>query len=442
MKTTKMSRAETVHKAALNAISGFSSNNYDIKTLDDIFANFFIFLGENNNERADNLPDLQQMLGVQRSRLRNSAKHGSLNCTPIFRSQSPNKDSAVYVDELHFQPSGEENLQNLVLRITCVLYKLEEGWRVTSLQISGSKTSDTRSSLPQKESEERNSEKKKLFEEQAEALLRSSEKLKAIQAQLLRQEKLASLGQLTAGIAHEIKNPLNFINNFSELSSEFLDEIEENLQKLEQNDTTEEIQFLLNDVKANLEKIHQHGTRADGIVKSMLLHSRGGSGKMEEIDLNALIKEYVNLSFHGMRANKNPINVDIQIETDANLGAVKINPENFSRVILNLCKNAFDAMREKLEQSNKNEYLPKLIVRTKIKGSKVLIEIEDNGPGVPEAIKEKMMLPFFTTKKGSDGTGLGLSISQDIIKDHDGYLEIETKEGMYTRFTIFLNRKN
>jgi signal transduction histidine kinase len=205
---------------------------------------------------------------------------------------------------------------------------------------------------------------------------------------------------------------------------------------------TEEIRSLLEDVKGNLEKIHQHGTRADGIVKSMLLHSRGGNGKMEDIDLNNLIKEYVNLSFHGMRANKNPINVDIKLDTDDDLGPVKINPENFSRVILNLCKNAFDAMREKLEQGDNKEYLPKLVVRTRKTEENIMVEIEDNGPGVPDEIMEKLMLPFFTTKKGSDGTGLGLSISLDIIKSHNGILNIESKEGEFTRFIILLNRKD
>ncbi|HSP83121.1 MAG TPA: HAMP domain-containing sensor histidine kinase, partial [Gillisia sp.] len=219
-----------------------------------------------------------------------------------------------------------------------------------------------------------------------------------------------------------------------------IEEIEENVQKLAPSEITEEILGLLEDIKVNLNKIHHHGTRADGIVKSMLLHSRGGSGKMEDINLNELIKEYVNLSFHGMRANKNPINVDIKLETDDSLGPVKINPENFSRVILNLCKNAFDAMREKQQLEDNKTYLPQLVVRTGVKENKVIVEIEDNGPGVPGEIREKLMQPFFTTKKGTEGTGLGLSISKDIIESHGGELEIDSKEGEFTRFTIRLNK--
>jgi signal transduction histidine kinase len=263
--------------------------------------------------------------------------------------------------------------------------------------------------------------------------------LKAAQVQLIQQEKLASLGQLTAGIAHEIKNPLNFVNNFSELNVELIEEIFHELTKLEKNDVIEDIESILEDVKFNLEKIHQHGTRADGIVKSMLLHSRGGSGKMEPVDLNAIIKEYVNLSFHGMRAGKNPINVGINLDLDENLGNVLLISEDFSRVILNLCNNAFDAMSEKILANKKENYTPKISIKTYKKNGNVIIEVEDNGPGIPEEIKNKILQPFFTTKKGTDGTGLGLSITDDIVKAHGGKILIDTKLGAGTTIKIQLN---
>jgi signal transduction histidine kinase/ligand-binding sensor domain-containing protein len=277
--------------------------------------------------------------------------------------------------------------------------------------------------------------------------------LKATQQQLLQQEKLASLGQLTAGIAHEIKNPLNFVNNFSELSLEYMDEINEQLEKLEDSEVTDEVKALLEDVKYNLQKILQHGSRADGIVKSMLMHSRGGKGIMELTDLNELVKEYVNLAFHGMRANKNPINVSIQLDMDEKIGKVKLNPEDFSRVILNLCKNAFDAMRDKLEEAklkseelkkiNKEEkeiesYLPTLTVKTENLGDQVLVLVKDNGPGIAEENKDKLLMPFFTTKKGTEGTGLGLSITHDIVKNHEGTLHIDSKVGEFTSFKIII----
>jgi signal transduction histidine kinase len=270
-------------------------------------------------------------------------------------------------------------------------------------------------------------------EERTIDLQKSLENLKSTQSQLIQQEKLASLGQLTAGIAHEIKNPLNFVNNFSELSTELIDEVFEELDKLGDSEVKEEIIAILNDVRGNLTKVHEHGTRANTIVSSMLQHSRGGSGKKEPTDLNALIREYVNLAFHGMRAGKNPINVIIDLQLDEQISAVLLVGEDFSRVLLNLCNNAFDAMR-----ATAGQRLPKLTIRTKLQSEKILIEVEDNGPGIPEEIKDKILQPFFTTKKGTEGTGLGLSITHDIVKAHGGVLNVSTREGRGTSFTIEL----
>lgn len=261
--------------------------------------------------------------------------------------------------------------------------------------------------------------------------------LQSAQEQLIQQEKLASLGQLTAGIAHEIKNPLNFVTNFSELSIELVEEIRDELSV--ENETHELVLDILVDVERNLSKINEHGTRADGIVKSMLQHSRGGGGTMEPTDLNAVIEEYVNLAFHGMRAGPKRMNVDIDLQLSDKVGEVSLISEDFSRVIVNICNNAFDAMWEKKEESD-NGYEPKLTVRTKWKNNNALIEIEDNGPGIPQEIKENIMQPFFTTKKGTDGTGLGLSITNDIIKAHGGSVEIETKEDEFTRFKILIQQ--
>jgi signal transduction histidine kinase/ligand-binding sensor domain-containing protein len=291
----------------------------------------------------------------------------------------------------------------------------------------------------QEKARERELEQAREIEKAYTKLEAAHENLKSTQAQLIQQEKLASLGQLTAGIAHEIKNPLNFVNNFSGLSLEFLDEIKEELEKLEPSEEIENIRDLVGDIQINLGKIRHHGGRADNIVKSMLMHSRGGTGTMEPSDLNEVIKEYVNLSFHGMRANKNPINVDIVLELDDTLPQIPLNSEDFSRVILNLTKNAFDAMREKLNKMGQ-DYKPTLTVRTKDLGKTVLLEVEDNGPGVPEEIKDKLLMPFFTTKKGTEGTGLGLSITHDIIKAHNGTLEISTQVGKWTKFSITIEK--
>jgi two-component system, NtrC family, sensor kinase len=236
---------------------------------------------------------------------------------------------------------------------------------------------------------------------QKEELQHALEDLKSTQEQLIQQEKLASLGQLTAGIAHEIKNPLNFVNNFSELSQDLLGEIEDELEKIPESEQKDNILELLVDVKSNLEKIRHHGMRADGIVRSMLMHSRGGTGTMEPTDLNELVKEYANLAFHGMRANKNPINVEIKLDLDGNLPKLKLNSEDFSRVILNLCNNAFDAMREKLlsKNSNSTNYKAQLHISSKKLSNGIELIFADNGPGIPEDIQGKILQPFFTTKK-------------------------------------------
>ncbi len=276
----------------------------------------------------------------------------------------------------------------------------------------------------------------KQVEERTAELNRSLTELKNTQAQLVQQEKLASLGQLTAGIAHEIKNPLNFVNNFSSVSVELVDEVIEEVNKSAVAGNVD-ISQLLGDIKTNLTKIIEHGTRADGIVKSMLQHSRGGSGRKEPTDLNALVKEYANLAFHGMRAGKNPINVDIALDLGDSVGKVPVIAEDFSRVIINLCQNAFDAMREKLNAGSKS-YLPKLTVRTRREPDKVILEIEDNGPGIPDTIKDKILQPFFTTKKGTQGTGLGLSITHDIVKAHGGEMRIETNRSGGATFSVGL----
>ncbi|MFP4092776.1 MAG: sensor histidine kinase, partial [Cyclobacteriaceae bacterium] len=274
--------------------------------------------------------------------------------------------------------------------------------------------------------------------EQAKAKVEATLKdLTLAQEQLIQQEKLASLGQLTAGIAHEIKNPLNFVNNFADLSMELIDEAIEEFAHVPETEHTEGVKDLLHDVKFNLQKIHHHGSRADGIVRSMLQHSRSSGGKTEPVELNSLIKEYVNLSFHGMRAGKKPINVKIALQLDEKIGELPLLAEEFSRVILNLCNNAFDAMHSK-KLSQENDYLPELTVSTSLNESHIEIGIRDNGPGIPASIRDKILQPFFTTKKGTEGTGLGLSITHDIIKSHKGTLTITSEEGDYSCFSIRL----
>ena len=259
--------------------------------------------------------------------------------------------------------------------------------------------------------------------------------LKAAQAQLIHSEKMASLGELTAGIAHEIKNPLNFVNNFSEISGDLINEIEDELQK---NDK-EEVLSILKDLKLNLEKINQHGKRADSIVKGMLLHSRGTSGEKTLTDINDLLDQYVNLAYHGMRAQNKEFNITIEKDYDESLEKISVIPQDISRVFLNIINNSCYAAYDKKKKNNDENFSPILKVSTKNLNGKIEVRIADNGNGIPKEILDKIFQPFFTTKPSGEGTGLGLSLSYDIVtKVHGGELKVETTEGKGTEFIIIL----
>jgi signal transduction histidine kinase len=277
-------------------------------------------------------------------------------------------------------------------------------------------------------------QKRKAIEETNTALQRSLEELKAAQAQLIQSEKMASLGELTAGIAHEIQNPLNFVNNFSEVSNELIDEMTEQLEK----GNAEEAKAIAGEVKMSLEKINFHGKRADGIVKSMLQHSRTSSNKKEPTDVNALADEYLRLAYHGMRAKDMSFNSAMKTDYDENIGLIKIISQDVGRVILNLITNAFYAVTEK-KKLQQEGYEPTVTVSTKKIGNKIEVKVKDNGTGIPQKALDKIFQPFFTTKPTGQGTGLGLSLSYDIVtKGHGGELKVETKEGEYTEFSIIL----
>ena len=268
-------------------------------------------------------------------------------------------------------------------------------------------------------------QKRKSVEETNNALQQSLDDLKAAQTQLVQAEKMASLGELTAGIAHEIQNPLNFVNNFSEVSKELLDEMKEEIEK----GNYDEAKDIANDVIQNLEKINHHGKRADGIVKGMLQHSRTSSGQKELTDINALADEYLRLAYHGLRAKDKTFNAAMKTDYDESIGLIKIIPQDIGRVILNLITNAFYVVTEKKKQLPEG-YEPVVSVSTKKEMNKVIVKVTDNGNGIPQKILDKIFQPFFTTKPTGQGTGLGLSLAFDIVtKGHGGELKVETKQG-------------
>jgi signal transduction histidine kinase len=262
----------------------------------------------------------------------------------------------------------------------------------------------------------------------------SLETLKATQTQLIQKEKMASLGELTAGIAHEIQNPLNFVNNFSEVSIELLDELKEEAQA----GHTDDVIAIATDLSQNLEKINHHGKRADSIVKGMLEHSRVGSGEKHLVDLNALADEFLKLSYHGLRAKDKNFNAELITNFDENLPKVTIAQQDIGRVLLNLFNNAFYAVNQKQKTAGP-DYKPEVTVSTSTEKNNLVIKVKDNGNGIPDAIKEKIMQPFFTTKPTGEGTGLGLSLSYDIVvKGHGGSITVETREGIFTEFKVQL----
>jgi signal transduction histidine kinase len=257
--------------------------------------------------------------------------------------------------------------------------------------------------------------------------------LKSTQSQLIQSEKMASLGELTAGIAHEIQNPLNFVNNFSEVNREMIAEMKEEIAK----GNCDEVKLLADDIEANAGKINHHGKRADAIVKGMLQHSRVSSGQKEPTDINALCDEYLRLSYHGLRAKDKSFNATMETDFDPSIGKINIIPQDIGRVLLNLYNNAFYAVNQQ-KSENVISYEPTVSVATKKSGNSVTITVSDNGKGIPESIKEKIFQPFFTTKPTGLGTGLGLSLSYDIVKAHGGEIRVETKEGVGSEFVIQL----
>lgn len=272
------------------------------------------------------------------------------------------------------------------------------------------------------------------LQKQKDELQETLQELKTTQAQLIQSEKMASLGELTAGIAHEIQNPLNFVNNFSEVTAELIEEMEEELNRGDK----EEAIAIAADIKQNLEKIMHHGKRADGIVKGMLQHSRASSNVKEPTDVNKLADEYLRLAYHGLRAKDKSFNADLITHFAEGLPDANLVPQDIGRVLLNLFNNAFYAVKEKQKMAG-DEFKPKVEVTTLLKGKSLEVIVKDNGMGIPDEIKEKILQPFFTTKPTGEGTGLGLSLSYDIVvKAHSGKIDVKSKQGEGSEFKISL----
>jgi signal transduction histidine kinase len=334
------------------------------------------------------------------------------------------------------QISAEEKDQ-----LSRIISEADKQWAIVDFKLDRTEKVKKTTAILLEETIEELEQKRKAVEESNNALQKSLEDLKAAQAQLVQSEKMASLGELTAGIAHEIQNPLNFVNNFSEVSRELVDELKQAFAEGDQQTVVD----IADDLAGNLEKINHHGKRADSIVKGMLQHSRTSSGQKELTDINALCEEYLRLAYHGIRAKENDFNAKFEIHPDEDLPLVNVIPQDIGKVILNLINNAFYAVNEKWKAESCDPgtmFKPEVGVSTRKLGNSLEIIVKDNGKGIPDAIKGKIFQPFFTTKPTGQGTGLGLSLSYDIVtKGHGGELRMESREGMGTTFSILLPLK-
>jgi two-component system, NtrC family, sensor kinase len=331
----------------------------------------------------------------------------------------------------------ESLAEELKQKLAAYIKSADKEFEITAFKLDRTEKVKRTTAILLEETIQELEQKRMAVEETNSALHQSLQDLKAAQAQLVQSEKMASLGELTAGIAHEIQNPLNFVNNFSEVSIELLEEMVEEID----NENFEDAKAIASDVKNNLSKIQHHGKRADGIVKGMLQHSRTSSGLKEPTDINNLVDEYLRLAYHGLKAKDKSFNASLKTDYDPSIGEVASVPQDIGRVILNLVTNAFYAVNEKRQQLIE-DYEPVVTVSTKRSGRDIEIKVADNGNGIPESALEKIFQPFFTTKPTGQGTGLGLSLSYDIVKAHNGSIEVSTTDKEGTAFTIQLPFKS
>lgn len=414
-------------------INSFMEDATLIDQIDNLASPDIMGYGTTAEEKVFDINQLKELclLGHEQKQY---LKDYNYNLEIVKKQYSSNSESAVIVAEIDLSYNYNDVRVELQLRISTVLFHENGKWKIVHWHGSTPVETEEGDTWHADEWKKENERLQKKVDEQTIELRQSLENLKATQKQLIQSEKMASLGELTAGIAHEIQNPLNFVNNFSEVSNELIDEMNEELEKGD----LEEAKAISIDIKQNLEKIAHHGKRADGIVKGMLQHSRSNDGEKSPTDINKLTDEYFRLAYHGLRAKDKTFNATLIADLDETIGNINVVPQDIGRVILNLITNAFYVVDEKKKSGIEN-YEPTVTVSSKKEDSTIEIRVTDNGNGIPNNILNKIFEPFFTTKPTGQGTGLGLSMSYDIItKGHGGKLEVETKQGKGTEFIIKL----
>ncbi|WP_178987930.1 ATP-binding protein [Winogradskyella schleiferi] len=421
-----------------------SNVNPNVEDLDPILLQSIVAFGTTADERIFSKSDFYAF--IKRQEVQSQGLDMQWQTSPIVHRVSKDENSAVFIDDLIVTLSINDQPHKLELRCSVVFEYQEGKWFVVHMHASKPEEAESETdTFGIEQWKQKTKELEQIVAERTADLIDKNNELetaiatlKSTQAQLIQSEKMASLGELTAGIAHEIQNPLNFVNNFSEVSNELIDEILEEREKKNEERDEALVGDILEDIKQNLEKINHHGKRADGIVKGMLQHSRSSSGKKELTDINSLTDEYLRLAYHGLRAKDKSFNANLETDYDNGITTIDVVPQDVGRVILNLFTNAFYAVDEKKSHSKSNNYKPTVSVSTKKLQDRVEICVKDNGNGIPKTILDKIFQPFFTTKPTGKGTGLGLSMSYDIIQAHNGELQVETGEGQFTAFKIIL----
>lgn len=411
-----------------------------LKTIDSILVDDINGFGTTADERVFSKSEFYSL--IERQREQSKGLNIKWQITPIVHRVSKDGNSAVFTNDATIKIDVPGEPIEMDLRFTVVLEFQDKKWFVVHWHTSKPEyTQSQTDTWGINKWKQKTIELEKIVTERTLDLVEKNKELetailqlKATQSQLIQSEKMASLGELTAGIAHEIQNPLNFVNNFSEVSNELIDEMNEELD----NGDIEEAKAISVDIKQNLEKITHHGKRADSIVKGMLQHSSNGTGTKEPTDINQLIDEYFRLAYHGLRAKDKSFNASLVTDYDESLKKIYIIPQDIGRVILNLFTNAFYAVNERKLKSKSDAYTPTVSVITEKTNNKVIITIRDNGLGIPDEVRDKIFQPFFTTKPTGKGTGLGLSMSYDIIKAHNGNITLKTEKETFTEFSIII----
>src|ERR1039457_6396168 len=405
--------------------------DFPVDVSKEFIAEKFMGYGTNINEKVFSLSEFKELVLRQRQQSAGIEMHVDRN--QVFHKITNDENAGIIVEELIVTMiiSGMEHKTQV--RLTTFLEYVNVNWVVIHMHASVPVVAEANDIWNLDELNRKNKELQILVDERTTELRTSLEELKAAQAQLVQSEKMASLGELTAGIAHEIQNPLNFVNNFSEVSTELVNEM---YTEIEQGNF-EDARQIAEDLKQNLEKINHHGKRAGDIVKGMLQHSRSSSATKEPTDINKLADEYLRLAYQGLRAKDNTFSATMKTDYDETIGNINIIPQDIGRVILNLITNAFYVVTEKKKSGTEN-YEPTVSVSTKRTGDKILLAVKDNGSGIPQKLLDKIFQPFFTTKPTGLGTGLGLSLSYDIMKAQGGDINVETKEGKGSEFIIQL----